>query len=104
VKRKVFLRHEASTAAAIGGKTTPGSGNLRNPYLKEDANGKHVLVQCKITDAASYRLTQDEFQKCEDHALMQAKMPAFRVTLPTQDLAVIRWQDYIQLLKDAGMG
>lgn len=97
-------KQEKQTAKSLGGRVQPGSGNLKNPFLKEDTSSEHILCQCKTTEKGSFSIKRKEFDLTEDRALQQLKMPAWRITLQDQtDLAVIRWEDYLQLLSDAGV-
>lgn len=102
---KISRKQEKQTSRDLGGRVQPGSGSVRNPYFKEDTNSEHVLCQCKATDKGSFILKRSEFDTTEEHALRQSKMPAWRITFQDQtDVAVLRWQDFLALLKDAGMG
>jgi len=97
-------KQERATSRDLSGYVQPGSGNGKNPYSKEDVNSGEVLCQCKTTEKGSFSIKKKEFDQTEERSLRQAKMPAWRITLQdTTDLAVIRWADYIQLLKDAGL-
>ena len=97
-------KQEKDTAKTLGGRVQPGSGNLRNPFLKEDTISDECLCQCKTTEKASYSIKRKEFDETEERALRQMKMPVWRITLQDEtDLAVIRYQDLLQLMSDAGM-
>jgi hypothetical protein len=94
-------RQEKSTAADLGGKVQPGSGNIRNAYLKEDVISSDFLVQAKTTEASSYRITKKEFEQTEKRALFLLRSPLWRVTIQDElDLAIIRWSDLQQILLD----
>ena len=97
--RRKWRRHEDSTAKELSGRVQPGSGSLKNPFLKEDVLGKHVLCQCKTTDQKGYRLTAKEFKKLHERAMLHVKIAAMRVTIQDQDLAVIRWEDLLGFLQ-----
>jgi len=102
-RRKRSRRQERATAKELRGRVQPGSGNVPVRSLKEDAVSAEVLVQCKLTDKKSFPLKEKEFLLTTERALRMSKMPVWRVQFPEADLAVVRWQDYVALLKDAGM-
>lgn len=100
---KLSVRRERATAKEMSGKVTPGSGNLSSPYLKEDVHTKYFVLQHKTCETKGYRLTRKDLSACEDHALLQCKMPLWRVEFPDHDVAIIRWQDLTQILLQAGL-
>lgn len=102
--KKLSTKKEKATARDLGGSVTPGSGNVDNVFMKEDVHSKHFVLQHKFTEKKSYSIKAKDFSLCEDRALRQCKMPAHRIefTATGEDVAVIRWQDFLQLLMDAG--
>ena len=102
--KKRSKKREAATAKELGGKVVPGSGCIQDEFMKEDVHSKHFILQHKALDQLGFRITTKDFRLCEDRALRQCKMPAYRVEFCQEglDIAIIRWQDLIQLLIDAG--
>lgn len=101
--KKISRKREEATAREIGGRVTPGSGSIDNPYMKEDVHNEHFVLQHKTCTTKGYRLTRKDLTTCEDHALMNCKMPLWRIEFPDHDVAIIRWQDLIPILLKAGM-
>ena len=101
--RRLVDKQEKKTAKDLSGKVQPGSGNIKHPFLKEDALGKEVLAQCKMTEKPSFRITRKEFDLTTERALSMCRMPCWRVDMQGTDVAIIRWDDYVQILRDAGL-
>lgn len=102
-RRTRSRRQENATAKELSGRVQPGSGNVPVERFKEDVSAAEVLCQCKLTDKKSFSIKEKEFQLTTQRALKQSKMPAWRIQFQNADVAVIRWDDYVQLLIDAGM-
>jgi hypothetical protein len=98
--QKMSRLREKATARDINGRVTPGSGNLRNPYLKEDVHCDLFVLQHKLTKKGSYSLKASEFEKTKVAAFRQVKSPLWRIEMVGADLAVLRWSDFLQFLKD----
>ncbi|MBD3261317.1 MAG: hypothetical protein GF334_06465 [Candidatus Altiarchaeales archaeon] len=96
-------RQERATARDTGGRVQPGSGSVPVKGLREDTKSRHTLVQCKLTERKSFSIKEDEYRLTTERALEMGKMPCWRVQFKKADVAVIRWDDYVQLLEDAGM-
>ena len=104
-QRRILKRskkQEDATAADLQGQRVIGSGNIQNVYMKEDAVSEMWLVQCKFTDRLSYSITLKDHEKLVEHAQKMIKNPAWRLDISGTDLAVIDWNTFVQLLKDAG--
>ena len=101
--RKAAARLEKQTAADLRGCTTPGSGSVRNVHLKGDVIAKHFRVECKLTQAASYSLKLAVLDKIEREALSNCQCPLMSLEIGQQRYAVLRWQDFEQIVHDAGM-
>lgn len=97
---KLSRAREKATAKDIKGVVTPGSGNLKNPYLKEDVHSDLFILQHKLTAKASYSLKASEFEKTRQAACRVVKSPLWRVEMDGADLAILRWSDFLQFLKD----
>jgi hypothetical protein len=101
-KFKRSRKQEARVAKELRGRPVPNSGAGRNIYAKEDAEGSLFLCQCKYTDKKSYSLKEAEFEKTERHAARKLKLPIWHIQFPTREVAVIRWDDFRQMMLDAG--
>jgi len=105
VQRKILKRskkQEDDTANSLGGDRVIGSGCIQNPYMKEDAVSEHYLIQCKFTDKQSYSLKKKEFEATRKHAQKMMKSPLWRVDIDGEDLAIIEWSTFLQMMEDAG--
>lgn len=104
-QRRILKRskkQENATAKDLQGKRVIGSGNIQNPYMKEDAVSDMFLCQVKFTDKASYSIKLKDHQALREHAQKMVKTPLWRIDISGEDLAVLEWSVFIQLLKDAG--
>lgn len=72
-------RSEEQGAKLSGGKRQPASGAL--PHRKGDIRENGYLVDDKITDAGSYRVTREDWRKIEHEAAMSSLRPAMRITI-----------------------
>jgi len=80
-------RQEKKTAREFGGRRTQGSGNKWHD--KGDVKTPKFLIECKTTDAASYRLDKATIQKIQIEAAMAGKEPVLRIDIQGLELAVI---------------
>jgi hypothetical protein len=99
---RLSRQRERATAKELGGRTTPGSGNVRNIFLKEDVHTATTILQHKLTEKGSFILKKEEFEKTVTAALRQVKTPVWKIEIQDRHLAVLRWEDYRQMLADAG--
>jgi hypothetical protein len=74
-------RQETAAAADYGGRKKGGSG--ASPYSKGDVAIKHadLLMECKTTDHASYRLEFSTLAKITKEALGEGKDPAIEIEI-----------------------
>ncbi len=98
-------KKERATARDLGGRVTPGSGNTADIFAKEDVHSKHFVLQHKFTEKKSFSIKAEDLRLCEERALRQCKMPAHRIEFTEygEDVAIIRWQDFLQILMDSGL-
>lgn len=104
-QRRILRRskkQEQATADDLQGKRVIGSGNIQSPYMKEDAVSELFLCQCKFTDKASYSIKLKEHLSLKDHAQKMVKTPLWRIDIQGEDIAVLEWSTFMQLLKDSG--
>lgn len=101
--RKAAARLEQQTAKDLQGRTTPGSGAVRNTRLKGDVIAKHFRVECKLTEKASYALKRAVLDKIEHEALSNCQSPLMSLQIDGKRYAVLRWEDFEQVVADAGM-
>ncbi len=88
---------ESTIAASVGGRVQVASG--ARPHLKGDVAAKDLLIECKRTDKASYRLQLDELLKIKLEAILANKRPAMAVQIQDKNYAVIPWDDFLELLE-----
>jgi len=70
---------EDRIAEAVGGKRVPGSG--ASQYAKGDVSEDDFLIECKLTEAGSLRVTQKWLEKITAEAEAQDKMPALAIEI-----------------------
>lgn len=85
-----------------GIRSQPGSGN---GHLKGDNIGTNYLVQCKTTANKSVSIKLADWRKAQADAYAEERTPVMQVELcdGEQQLAVLAWSTFRQLLTDAGM-
>lgn len=96
-KKRISQHQEANTATRLGGTVQPGSGCSWK--AKGDVKTDQFLVEAKITESASYRLTIETWKKISKEALAAGKIPMMRIDLAGSDesLVVLRMTDFIGL-------
>jgi hypothetical protein len=79
VKRPIkwYFKREKEIMERLGLTPTKASGSGWKE--KEDGYNDHVLAQLKSTDASSYRITLDDINKLEYHAMVEHKAPVFLI-------------------------
>ena len=83
-----------------GYRGVSGSGNGDR---KGDNKGRNFLIEAKTTKNASRGISTAEFAKCEDEARREDRLPLMQIQLKNQKrLAVLRWEDLVELAKAAG--
>jgi hypothetical protein len=80
---KAGRRSETRLAKKIGGRQTPGSGNIQG--AKGDIKAGQFLIEAKSTQNESYSLTREVLCKIEAEAGRTAKYPALAVSFITGD-------------------
>lgn len=91
-------RSERAGAKASGGRVQPASGSKW--FAPGDFRGNGFLVEDKITEAASYRLSEEVFAKIEREAIRTPPglLPCMRVTLGSGRIVrVVREDDFLYL-------
>lgn len=85
---------------AEGVSRVPGSGN---GVKKGDNRGELFLVQAKTTAKAQYPLKYADLRKAEDEAREEERIAVTQLQLKDQHrYAVLRWEDFEELLSEAG--
>lgn len=74
---KWYFKREKEIMKMLGLTPTKASGSGWKE--KEDGYNDHVLAQLKSTDASSYRITLDDINKLEYHAMVEHKAPVFLI-------------------------
>lgn len=81
-------RHEAETAARIGGRVTKGSGNGAE---KGDARARGLVrAECKVTKARSFSVTLEMLEKIERAGALAGENPVLVVRFVGADGAPIK--------------
>lgn len=82
-----------------GLKATPQSG--AGWLIKEDGENENIIAQLKSTDSQSYRVSLDDIDKLEYHALVENKIPLFIIEFLERDerYFVIRPKNLVALGK-----
>ena len=101
---KFYSKNEKEIMERYGLKATPGSGS--GWLAKEDGQNDHVIAQLKSTDANSYKLSLDDIDKLEYHAMVENKIPLFIIEFLQRDeiFFVLKPQDLIKLSKYLEIG
>lgn len=84
---KASRKQEARVAGDYGGRVTPGSGNQW--HAKGDVKAKRFLIECKTTEAASYRLDKATLTKIRIEAVKEGKHPALCIDIQGVEYFVI---------------
>lgn len=72
ISKAASQEHERRVAAALGGKTLPGSGSLGQPG---DVRTDLLLVSCKYTDQRTLRINVEDIEKASREADEQDLTP-----------------------------
>lgn len=93
------LRSERQGAAQEGGRVQPNSGSL--PGRKGDYMANGFLVDDKVTDKRSWRLTLDGPQGLSAHitnAVRQRRLPSWRLNIAGIRFRLMRDEDFLYLI------
>lgn len=93
--QKRSRRQERDTAADLGGRTTPGSGNT--VLHGNDVFTKTLSVECKTTLAKGYRLTLDTLRGAEKKAALDGREMAMQIEIQGHRYAVVNWDYFLEL-------
>lgn len=77
-KKKKWQKHEKQISEIIDGKLTKGSGA---GYTKGDIQSEDLFVECKQTNAKSFRVTEQLINKLEKDSFGSKKIPCICVQL-----------------------
>lgn len=70
-------KQEKETVRRLGARAIPASGSR---YRKADAEIPNVVrIECKATEANSFRVTRDMMQKVEDAGLLEGQVPVIQI-------------------------
>ncbi len=94
---KFYSKNEKKVMEEYGLKATPQSG--AGWLIKEDGQNENIIAQLKSTDAQSYRISLDDIDKLEYHALVENKIPLFIIEFLERDerYFVLRPKDLVAL-------
>lgn len=94
---KFYSKNEKRVMEEYGLKATPQSG--AGWLIKEDGQNENIIAQLKSTDAQSYRISLDDIDKLEYHALVENKIPLFIIEFLERDerYFVLRPKDLVAL-------
>ena len=101
---KFYSKNEKEVMKSYGLDVTPMSG--AGWLIKEDGQNDHIIAQLKSTDSNSYRISLDDIDKLEYHALVENKIPLFIVEFLQRDerYFIIRPEDLMKLSKYLKIG
>ena len=101
---KFYSKNEKKIMEKYGLKATPRSGS--GWLIKEDGQNDHIIAQLKSTDANGYKLSLDDIDKLEYHAMVENKIPLFIIEFLQRDevFFVLKPQDLIKLSKYLEIG
>lgn len=74
---------------------------MRDPTLKGDVSSSSFLVECKTTEGKGYTLTRAVLEKIWREAVRNNKTPLMQVEIGGAAYAVLRWEDFMEIAKDA---
>lgn len=78
--KEISERQEGKAAKRLGGKVTKGSGNT--PWEKGDVRLQRVArLECKVTRAASFRVTEEIIDKIEAATAGADEVPILEIEL-----------------------
>ena len=91
-------KQEHDLAAKLsGGSRVPGSGNQW--HSKGDVKSDSLLVECKTTEKASYRLSLDTLKTAELEAIMAGKLGVLQIEIQGRRYAVLNWDEFERLIQ-----
>lgn len=101
---KFYNKNEKEIMKSYGLDATPMSG--AGWLIKEDGQNEHIIAQLKSTDSNSYRISLDDIDKLEYHALVENKIPLFIIEFLQRDerYFIIRPADLMKLSKYLKIG
>lgn len=101
---KFYSKNEKEVMKSYGLDSTPMSG--AGWLIKEDGQNEHIITQLKSTDSNSYRISLDDIDKLEYHALVENKIPLFIIEFLQRNerYFVIRPEDLMKLSKYLKIG
>lgn len=90
---KASRAQERAVAKDVKGKRQVASG------AKYDKPGDVIapvhLIECKMTEKASYSIKLDEFKKAKLEAIMMKKRVVMAINIQGEKLAVLPWDDWV---------
>jgi len=95
---KASREQEKAVAKRLGGKVQPGSGSQW--MRKGDVSTPDFLVECKVTEKQSYRLTRAVLDKIEQEAAMENLEYALVVDIAGKSYAVVSTDVFVSLRDD----
>lgn len=93
---KKATKREKTCAEQIGGRTTPGSGS---GIAKGDARNEKWMIDDKFTTSAqTFPITRTDVIKAVGQAAPSGRKAALRIGFPDFDVAVLSWEDFLELI------
>jgi hypothetical protein len=83
VDDKTSKGQESRVASQVGGKRQPGSG--ASDYAKGDVKQEKFLIECKMTQAGSIRVTGKWLSKISREAVAAGRKPALSIEIQGHD-------------------
>jgi hypothetical protein len=95
-------QQERRIAADVGGSVVPASGAFWS--MKGDARSDGFLIEAKRTDKASLSIKRQIWDKIRREALLDGRVPVLALQIQDRNLAVLDWEDFLELLAAAERG
>lgn len=97
-----FKQSERQAAKQEGGTVQPASGAIRRARSKGDVRVPGILIEDKVTDKASFTVTETMLATTIKQALVQGVTPHWRITIGRRRLRLMQEDDYLYLAAKAG--
>lgn len=96
-----WRKKQKQDAKDFHGKETPRSGGFWSFAGDVKCGGalKNLLVEVKQTEKKSYSLTCATWDKIENEALLDDKLPMMSVDIQGRELVILNKHDFISLLE-----
>ncbi len=91
--------YEKKTAKKLGGRRSIASGAF---FGDMDVNSSNLTIDNKRTEAKTYKFDPKDFDKVEEHARKNDKMPSMFINFHTlgKSYAIVRERDLLAILEE----